>query len=528
MSSYFTPRIRTYTASAFFDSISPRAQQKWTTATSYNEGEIVVNSNNRYIAKTSGTSGAIPPSHVSGTVSDGGVFWIWVETVVLNDVFNKSVYLSIGKRTDWKNEPAVDDIRALESQEQTIINDAITFKKLTTDNFRLGVSRVNWTANQIYSQYDSSKDPVAVSGSLSYDHPFFVFTDDNNLYKCINNNNGSPSTVKPTSVSVSQFYLSDGYVWKFMGKMDLNSTSFLTQSFVPVKYKTVDDGSEQWQVQTASKKGSLSTFNVIKKIGTFPSDVSISLTGSATTPASAYVTKNVDQTINQVLVQANSIGEGYDHSQQVYAVVRKQTATGSGAEVTSVTVNSGSVQSVSFTSGSGYTGTALCLLIDEKNVPTDEAIVEVDVVSGAVSNVRVLSGGAGYSDTVKGFIVPGDSGAVARAVFAPKDGHGFNVLTELVARTAICVVSLNDTSGYMLFGEDNSYRQIALLTDLVDFGTTDLSSNQLYIGPAHTQYGNPTFNRIDRTRGKVLYVHNRSKIVRETDKEETIKLTLMF
>lgn len=49
----------------------------WKTATSYTAGDYVRSEGREYQAATTGTSGATIPSHTHGTVSDGGVEWIY-------------------------------------------------------------------------------------------------------------------------------------------------------------------------------------------------------------------------------------------------------------------------------------------------------------------------------------------------------------------------------------------------------------------------------------------------------------------
>lgn len=528
MSSYFTKKTRTLSATAFIEYTAPKIINKWIQGTSYNEGAVVYYNQNKYIAKSSGISGTIPPTHVNGTVSDGVISWIWFESFQ-ESTLNKNMYLFIGKSNEWSDENSPDNIRALDIDEQNIINDIVTLKKVSTDNFRLGINRVNWTTNTVYSSFDSRKDPLAVTGQLAYTNPFFVITDESNIYKCIDNNNGAVSSIKPTSTSVNQFYLSDGYVWKFMGKLDVVNTSFLTQSTIPVTYKSSDDGSDQWQVQQAAKSGSISTFELIKSVGSFADDTIIDIVGgSPTTSAQAYITKKPDNTINQVLVQANNIGLGYSSVSPVYALIKASTSTGSGAQVTAVNVVNGVIQSLTFSAGSGYTGGAVCFIIDEIGTPNIPAVVDVVISSGSVSALNVTSGGDGYSQNVKAFIVPGTSAGLARAIFAPKDGHGANILNELNARTAILSVSLNDTTGYLLFGDSSDYRQIGLISNVYDFGQTGSSKNSLYIGPSHPLYNTTTLNRMDKSKGDILYICNRTKVIRSVDQEETIKLTIKF
>lgn len=67
------------------------------------------------------------------------------------------------------------------------------------------------------------------------DSNFYIMTDDFNVYKCIDNNNNSVSTVKPTGSSVNPILSQDGYIWKFMYNVPINLRSkFLTDEQIPV------------------------------------------------------------------------------------------------------------------------------------------------------------------------------------------------------------------------------------------------------------------------------------------------------
>lgn len=59
---------------------SPGSAAAWVTSTAYTAGDFVRNANKLYLAATTGTSGATAPTHTSGTVSDGGVNWLYIST----------------------------------------------------------------------------------------------------------------------------------------------------------------------------------------------------------------------------------------------------------------------------------------------------------------------------------------------------------------------------------------------------------------------------------------------------------------
>jgi hypothetical protein len=77
---------------------------------------------------------------------------------------------------------------------------------------------------------------LAYSGENNLeDANFYVMTDDFNVYKCLDNNLDSVSTVKPTGTSVSPISTADGYIWKYMYNVPINLRSkFLNDQQIPV------------------------------------------------------------------------------------------------------------------------------------------------------------------------------------------------------------------------------------------------------------------------------------------------------
>jgi hypothetical protein len=67
------------------------------------------------------------------------------------------------------------------------------------------------------------------------DSLFYVMTEDFNVYKCLDNNNNSASTVKPLGTSVNPIETADGYRWKYMYNVPINlRNKFLSDAQIPV------------------------------------------------------------------------------------------------------------------------------------------------------------------------------------------------------------------------------------------------------------------------------------------------------
>lgn len=77
---------------------------------------------------------------------------------------------------------------------------------------------------------------ISSTGKLKLeDSDFYVVTDEYNVYKCLDNNNGALSKVKPTGTQLDPIKLTDGYIWKFMYNIPINlRNKFYTDEYIPV------------------------------------------------------------------------------------------------------------------------------------------------------------------------------------------------------------------------------------------------------------------------------------------------------
>src|SRR6056300_712481 len=171
------------------------------------------------------------------------------------------LYAAIVNINEYENEPSpsapIDNGQYVQYQTH---RDFIGAKKINTNDVSHVTLRHDWTNGTVYSMYRD------VDINL-YNRPFYVMTDEYNVYKCLYNNQGSPSTIKPSGFSTTPFTTSDGYTWKYMFTLSLGDASkFLTKVHMPVKKIETGDGStesdRQLLVQNASTNGSIEIVEV--------------------------------------------------------------------------------------------------------------------------------------------------------------------------------------------------------------------------------------------------------------------------
>lgn len=171
------------------------------------------------------------------------------------------IYFSFGRVNPWSNDASPPQANTSVAYFYDVWKNMIGVKKIQGNDIRLAIKRNDWTSNTVYNEYDDC------GCSLIQNNPntkFYVLTDDWNVYKCLSNNSGAVSTVKPTSINTTVPDLTtDNYIWKYMYTLnDEERLRFLTNEYMPVKTLTEDDGSLQWQVQSSAIFGSIETIKV--------------------------------------------------------------------------------------------------------------------------------------------------------------------------------------------------------------------------------------------------------------------------
>ena len=136
-----------------------------------------------------------------------------------------------GRTTTWNTSPPnpTDNLQ-YESQYRST---ALFGKKITTQNIRRVIRKVQWTANTAYDMYRQDYSPTNLSPvsqtARLYDSNYYVVNSDYNVYVCIDNGSygpyksasATPGTSKdePTFTDLEPSVAgagNDGYIWKFL------------------------------------------------------------------------------------------------------------------------------------------------------------------------------------------------------------------------------------------------------------------------------------------------------------------------
>jgi len=115
-------------------------------------------------------------------------------------------------------------------------DDMLGAKLITSSDVSYVVPRRNWTTGTTYDMYehDISSANASASGATNlWDSTFVVMNSSYAVYKVIENDGATASTVEPTSTSNSIFSTSDGYRWKYMYSLTSAETlNFMSTDFI--------------------------------------------------------------------------------------------------------------------------------------------------------------------------------------------------------------------------------------------------------------------------------------------------------
>jgi hypothetical protein len=148
-------------------------------------------------------------------------------------------YYFIGNIIEWASPQVPDVPEVTQDYEYFTRNGILSVKKINLRDVSYVVPRIDWTTGTVYDQYDGNYSGAhpADSGATSLKTSnFYVLTSAYGVYKCIFNNNGTPSTEEPTGQDITTLATGDGYVWKYLYTIPLSSQNrFLTPEFMPVQ-----------------------------------------------------------------------------------------------------------------------------------------------------------------------------------------------------------------------------------------------------------------------------------------------------
>lgn len=369
------------------------------------------------------------------------------------------------------------------------------------------IPRYNWSSGSIYTAYD---DNVAGYPTNAY----YVRTAANQVYICLQQGRNAqgqavPSTVEPTSISTAPVTLGDGYTWKYLYTIGaVPASRFLTANYMPVQLIDSAENPNQTlqkSIQDAAIPGQISGIAVTSggtgySAGSPPT---VTIVGDGD---SAQATATVSGGA-VVKIEMTNRGSGY-----TYANVKFSSGAASARAILAPSAGFGADPRIDLRSSAlmfngrpdGTENGALLvdqdfrqvgLIRNPKILATDS-----DFIGNAASTLNYLSfqGGA-TAFTNDTFIVGGTSGAKAYVTSTDSAAGVYYHQTE--------------TTGFGTFQSGEAL-------------TAQNASGATVTGSATLDSDIPA--TINRYSGEVLYIDNRSAVVRSTGELQDIKIVVQL
>lgn len=467
----------------------------------------------------------------------------------------KNIYVAIGKNTEWSGNTndnfsefrVTDSINSTASdtniplpidtvQAPFIHWDDIASIKKVTDVSHV-IARYDWTSGTVYREYSHDRDdiidntnPAQVTQPIVAEAPFYVFTEDFRVYKCISNNNGAESIEKPTGASIGLTKtVADGYIWKFMYEVEqADVLKYLTSDWIPANSPAKANQVEQIAVEAAKLDGSIDHIKVIQGGSGYRSTVGNPVGGitagtlplqNAAAGSTTQVAEPVDDFYNGLSIYITSgPGQGqfrtitdYDGDTRTALITpdwdTNDLPTTNSVYIVAPIVAIDGTGGTQFPGGSGITARV-------SKLGVGGVVEQVSIVD------RTPTPNTAYRRATATVVDGSGMGSELKVIINPFGGHGSDCVSELGGAFVMMNVRLRgrDGDGDFETGENAEFRKVHILVNPKESG----GDMEIATGPTYRA------SELQQDTGTMLYSEFRPPIFRSTDSTEDIKLVVEF
>jgi hypothetical protein len=375
-------------------------------------------------------------------------------------------YVYIARHLPWANDASPTISTDTVYTEKDIWNNLIAAKKITSNDVEIVIPRQEWQANVYYRQYD---DTITLDNLLTANvsqnlYPMYVMNSEKNVYKCLSNGSSTRTSEEPIGENLGNagvVVTSDGYIWKYLYNVD-NGNIFLTNTWIPAPTSTSDleyNGSVLTTID-----GEITTVVVTNPgLGYRNSNVQVSAFNTSCSFLTVSGTVDIPNTIfTNMAVSGNGIING--------------------TYITAIDPISRRMNLSSVTSSSGGGSANLISISTRVSILGDgsSAFGTATIVNTSIQKITLSNYGRDYNWS--NIIIYGTSTGAnvcnARAIIAPKFGHGFDSAKELGGHNVMIAVKIGevDTTEGGIISANTSFRQYGLLKNPYKYGqSTEIS-----------------------------------------------------
>ncbi len=366
-----------------------------------------------------------------------------------------------------------DRISATNSQgsKNQFLENVVFGKKILGTDTKFMIKYHPWQKDQTYVQYDDLKDMTdekfyAVVGPTNND------TGDYRIFKCLFNNNDSPSTAPPNwnPFTEGQIYrTADKYVWKFMYAITpAEFEAYNAVGFIPLAYDLVinpDPYADANNVVYGSELSDIFVENPIDNAG-YPSVSGFLMAAPGNDGTLTVRANNINQITNFYAGMSIYLSNPDGGPSNLYVIDTYSFEVGNQFGKIKV---SGTPLADGVLNGATFTIVPTCIIKGDGS----GASALPNVINGNISSLLILDQGSGYTNATASIVDPTfdfdpedpisiDVRAKLRPVLSPKGGHGWNMIDEMHCRHILLYGYITETNNNKI-GATNTYSHLAII-----------------------------------------------------------------
>ena len=413
-------------------------------------------------------------------------------------------------------------------------DDLLAAKRIAASDVTFAIPRRNWVTGTTYDIYrhDYGDRITGTSTALTSnsgvsnlaDANFYVLTTARNVYKCLDNDGNTASTVEPTGTSTTVQTLADGYKWKYMYTLSASQQSnFLSTDFMAVETNStvssaaVDGAIDIIRIKTAGSGGANGTHTNIDIRGDGSGGkCSVTVAGGVVTA-----------------VTVTTAGTGYTFGTVSNAQIVAAGATSlTGAELDVIIPPKGGHGKNAVEELGGFYVMLNTSLEGTESGNSGDVTVANDFRKITLIRDPLSSGSAATATTLRGtkaINVTGVSGSfvVDEKITQASTGAVGKVVEWDSANNILYYIQTRHTDeGIDSNGNQTAFSGTNAVTGAGGATGTPTTSSSTINNVSFTSCYSAS--EIDADSGDILYIENRAPITRAADQTENIKLVIEF